>query len=387
MSRWRRRDPAGPDPEPTERMVPPERSWQAPDRPDRPDRAPEPGDGPDPDRTASIDAADVGTDTGTDTRTDTVAGLYTEEPTDLLDIAAAPWHAGEPTARLAAADDDRSGEPDNWFTELAGPSTEGRSGPWSDPSVPSGDSPDDTDDTDTGDPDPHGTGDPDEPAPGTDRGTVDAQARSLQRANAREEILGRVRAAVGGRPAPEEDVPRRYRRSLGLGREETVSLFAERVADYTATVWSIMPEQLAATIAVRLVERGIRRIVVSADMPASWLPQYVDVRVDHGDLTGRDLDAVDGVITGSALGIAETGTIVLDGGRLQGRRLLSLVPDYHLCVVDAADVVGNLPEALGRLDPARPLTFVSGPSATSDIELDRVEGVHGPRILDVLLLV
>lgn len=216
------------------------------------------------------------------------------------------------------------------------------------------------------------------------RGHRDQRAEAQP--SAREEILSRVRMAVRGQPEPDEDVPRTYRRALDLGHPEIVTLFAERVADYRATVRRIRSDHLPAVIAVCLVERAIRRVAVPADLPREWLPHYVDVRVDDGQMTAADLDAVDGVITGSALAIAETGTIVLDGGRWQGRRMLSLVPDYHLCVVGASTVVGNLPEALRRIEPTRPVTFISGPSATSDIELERVEGVHGPRALDVLLV-
>lgn len=203
--------------------------------------------------------------------------------------------------------------------------------------------------------------------------------------SSRDEILMRVRGAIGGRPEPDETIVRNYRRELDLGPEALLDLFAERVADYQARVRRVPRAEVAAAIAVCLVERGIRAIAVPEDVPAFWLPQYVDSVVDDGRLGPADLDRVDGALTGCALGIAETGTIVLDGGRRQGRRMLSLVPDYHLCVVNAHDVVGTVPEAMDRLDPIRPVTFVSGPSATSDIELERIEGVHGPRRLDVLI--
>jgi L-lactate dehydrogenase complex protein LldG len=138
-------------------------------------------------------------------------------------------------------------------------------------------------------------------------------------------------------------------------------------------------------VAAVLVERGMRRIAVPPGLPA-YLPAGIETLVDTGQLTAADLDAVDGTVTGCAVAIAETGTIVLDGSPDQGRRLLTLVPDYHLCLVRAADVVTTVPEAVARLDPTRPLTFISGPSATSDIELNRVEGVHGPRTLDVVIV-
>jgi len=207
---------------------------------------------------------------------------------------------------------------------------------------------------------------------------------------AREEILRRVRGALG--PAPEvPEIPRDYH-GAGTGRPpgdpEVVERFCERVADYRATVRRVEAGELEDAVVSTLLDRGIRRLAVPAEPPAR--PTVVELVLDDPPLSPRELDAVDGVLSGSALAIAETGTIVLDGGPRSGRRALTLVPDYHLCVVEAAQVVASVPDAIARLQAAaaegRPITFVSGPSATSDIELERVEGVHGPRTLDVLVV-
>ncbi len=200
---------------------------------------------------------------------------------------------------------------------------------------------------------------------------------------ARDEVLGRVRAALadvpGGSP-DDEPVPRDYRRTHHDG--DLVALFAERVADYRAVVRSVSADGLAAAIADELAGQ---RVVVPVDVPQTWT-DGLDVRRDEPPLSVDELDAVDAVLTGCALGIAETGTIVLDAGTAQGRRALTLVPDRHVCVVRADQVVADVPGAVAALDPVRPLTWISGPSATSDIELQRVEGVHGPRTLIVLLV-
>ncbi|HSK26463.1 MAG TPA: LUD domain-containing protein [Jiangellales bacterium] len=202
--------------------------------------------------------------------------------------------------------------------------------------------------------------------------------------SARDEVLGRVRAALAGTPGP-EPVRREYRVTgpLPPGHEGLV----ERLRDYRALVRRGHPgDAVPGLLAAAVAERGARRLVVPPGLPPDWVAALGDqVLVDDGRLGPAELDTVDGVVTGCAVAVAETGTIVLDASAGQGRRLLTLVPDYHLCVVLPEAVVATVPEALARLDPRRPLTWISGPSATSDIELDRVEGVHGPRTLEVVL--
>jgi L-lactate dehydrogenase complex protein LldG len=184
------------------------------------------------------------------------------------------------------------------------------------------------------------------------------------------------------------DVPREYRRRSDASREEITALFAERVGEYRATVRRAPTEELRGVMGELCEHVGARRLAVPADLPDEWRPDGVELVPDLG-LSAHELDALDGALTGCALAIAETGTIVLDGGARQGRRALTLVPDYHLCVVAADTIAALVPEAVERLAPAvregRPLTFVAGPSATSDIELNRVEGVHGPRTLHVVV--
>lgn len=205
---------------------------------------------------------------------------------------------------------------------------------------------------------------------------------------AREAVLGRVRDALGDARGAEVHVPRDYRRRDEAARDAIVDRFADRVSEYRATVFRAGSGELAATIGGACRERGAKRLAVPADLPGEWRPEGVELVTDDG-LSPRELDGLDGALTGCALAIAETGTIVLDGGAAQGRRVLTLVPDYHVCVVRAGDVVGQVPEAIEALGDAvrsgRPVTFVSGPSATSDIELIRVEGVHGPRTLHVVI--
>jgi L-lactate dehydrogenase complex protein LldG len=200
----------------------------------------------------------------------------------------------------------------------------------------------------------------------------------------KQEMLGRIRDALADRPAPVE-VPREYRRDLT--GTDILALFAERAADYRATVTPVSTVDTPAAVAAALANRGARRVVVPQGFPAAWLAAAdIEPLSDDPPLSHADLDRADGVVSGCAVAIALTGTIVLDGGPAQGRRALTLLPDYHLCVVRADQVVGTVPEALARLDPTRPQTWISGPSATSDIELNRVEGVHGPRTLDILIV-
>jgi L-lactate dehydrogenase complex protein LldG len=201
---------------------------------------------------------------------------------------------------------------------------------------------------------------------------------------AREEILRRVQAA---NVAPMDHPSRRdYAHTVKLA--DPVGMFVERVEDYQATVIRTGPEGVAAAVAKSLDEA--RRVVVPAGFNASWVPDGIDVVLDEPVLSSADLNEVQAVVTSAVVGIAVTGTIVLDHTQGQGRRALTLVPDLHVCVLTEDQIVGDVPEAVGRLSPSvdagRPLTWVSGPSATVDIELIRVHGVHGPRTLRVVLV-
>lgn len=197
--------------------------------------------------------------------------------------------------------------------------------------------------------------------------------------SAKAEILRRIRSATEG-GATGVEVPRDYDRAALVG-PGNVDRFAETVDDYRAQVYRTSEAEIAGTVASLL---GGGRAVVPVDLPSAWV-DGIAVVPDEG-LSIDQLDALDAVITGCAVGIAATGTIVLDASAAQGRRALTLVPDHHICIVRADQVVDTVPQAFAVLDATRPLTFISGPSATSDIELNRVEGVHGPRRLDVLIV-
>ena len=192
-----------------------------------------------------------------------------------------------------------------------------------------------------------------------------------------------MRAALRDVPAGEAIEPTAYEPPPAPSGN-AVARFAERVSDYRATVREA--DGLAETIAQVCAEHDARRLGVPVGLLEGWRPDGLELVEDDG-LSARDLDALDGALTGCALAIAETGTIVLDGGERSGRRALTLVPDLHVCVVERSQVVATVSDAIRALEGARgPFTFVSAPSATSDIELDRVEGVHGPRRLEVLLV-
>ncbi len=201
----------------------------------------------------------------------------------------------------------------------------------------------------------------------------------------RDAVLAQVRAALRHAPFPVE-VPRAYRLRGEAGEAEVVQRFVERVRDYGATVVQTADAAAAAAEALRV--EGAARIVVAPDLPESLRPAGIEL-VEDGGLVAAELDGLDGTLTTCALACADTGTIALDGGSGQGRRAISLVPDLHVCIVRREQVVETVPELIERLEPSaregRPIVLVSGPSATSDIGLERVEGVHGPRRLVVIV--
>lgn len=212
--------------------------------------------------------------------------------------------------------------------------------------------------------------------------------------SSRDVVLARIRRALADVPRAEDGPPpavaRDYARAHGARTpDRTLALLAENLAEYRAIVHRCREDELAPLITRLLTEHGSRTVLLPPALDPPWPPtaDLTAVR-DLTTTTPHRLDAVDSVVTGCALAIAETGTLVLDASPDQGRRRITLVPDHHICVVRSpGQVVDSVPQALERLSPTRPLTWISGPSATSDIELDRVEGVHGPRTLEVVLVV
>jgi L-lactate dehydrogenase complex protein LldG len=214
--------------------------------------------------------------------------------------------------------------------------------------------------------------------------------------DARTEILRRIRNSQGDIAFAESaaqgwlNLPRHYRRTATRSPEEILLLFEDRLRDYDADVVRAKHNCVADSIASLLEKRGKQTLVmpqgISFALPEGYT--FLTDEVSQGGLTAAELNAVDGVLTGATVAIAETGTIVLQSVAGQGRRAISLVPDYHLCVVNAMDIVETVAEAIARLQPhaALPTTFFSGPSATADIEMTRIKGVHGPRFVDVVLV-
>jgi L-lactate dehydrogenase complex protein LldG len=211
--------------------------------------------------------------------------------------------------------------------------------------------------------------------------------------SAREEILGCVCAALGGPTTAEtalsgwHGLPRKYRRSGLLHGEAVVELFIQRLEHYDATAVRCGAAEVAPRIGARLAAQGKKRLLVAEGLAREWLPAGFEFVVDQG-ASAKVLDGFEGIVTGATVAIAETGTVVLQNVAGQGRRAATLVPDYHLCLVRLEDIVETVPEAIARICNSAGLatTFVSGPSATADIEMTRIKGVHGPRVLDVLLI-
>lgn len=211
--------------------------------------------------------------------------------------------------------------------------------------------------------------------------------------NGKERVLASIRAALADVPQDETPeavaVERDYTRRDDLTAAERTALFEERITEYKVRVTRVHERDLPTQIAASCRARGVTRLVVPTGVPDAWLPQGLEL-LPGDTISYAELDSSDGVLTSCALAVAQTGTVALDGGPGQGRRALTLLPDYHLCVVYDHQIVGVVPEAFSKLEPSvktgRPITLISGPSATSDIELNRVEGVHGPRTLEVLLV-
>lgn len=205
--------------------------------------------------------------------------------------------------------------------------------------------------------------------------------------SSRDVIMGRIRDALTLAPPAAVEVPRNYRTGRTMPDAQRVDLLVDRLLDYKAVVHHSSVADLSDVLARVLGDLGARRVGVPAGLADSWLSRFDgDVVVDSPDVPAPRLSDLDGVVTASAVTCAETGTIFLDGSPDQGRRALTLVPDLHVCVVTVDSIEVGVPEALARLVPERPTTLISGPSATSDIELERVEGVHGPRNLHVVIV-
>ncbi|MGG7100477.1 LutC/YkgG family protein [Rhodococcus sp. 24CO] len=205
--------------------------------------------------------------------------------------------------------------------------------------------------------------------------------------NSREVVLGRIRDAITLAPARDAEIPRHYRTGRSLPDAERIELLVDRLVDYKAHVHQCSASDIAEKINDILAANDLKTVGIPAGLDRSWLVGFGgELVIDSSEVPAPELERLDAVVTGSRVSCAETGTIFLDAGPDQGRRALTLVPDTHICVVDAASVEVGVPEAMTKLTPERPTTMISGPSATSDIELERVEGVHGPRNLHVVIV-
>ena len=201
----------------------------------------------------------------------------------------------------------------------------------------------------------------------------------------RDRVLARIRKANAQASRREPSIPSTYDRASTQSNHDTLALFEDRLRDYEAGVFPVRREEIARKAAELLATGNRRRIAIPAALPSEWCAESIEWIPDH-ELSFDALNGVDGVMTAASVGVAISGSIALQHGSAEGRRILTLLPDYHLCVIEAAQIAETLPEAFARLDPARPVTFFSGPSATADIEMTRIKGVHGPRFLDVLLV-
>jgi L-lactate dehydrogenase complex protein LldG len=203
--------------------------------------------------------------------------------------------------------------------------------------------------------------------------------------SSRERILERIRKA-NAHPVPDDrSIPRAYDSTSTQNAQQTLTLFEERLRDYDTGVFHARGEEIAGKAAEILANANRHRIAIPAALPSEWQAEGIEWLPDDG-LSFDALNSIDGVMTAATVGVAVSGSIALQHGPAEGRRILTLLPDYHLCIIEATQIVETLPEAFARLDQSRPVTFFSGPSATADIEMTRIKGVHGPRFLDVLLV-
>ncbi len=228
--------------------------------------------------------------------------------------------------------------------------------------------------------------------------------------DSRERVMGRIRAATRNSAATAEGaagayeaLPRDYVRRGKMTADARLERMVERLREYDAEVVECDPEGVAAAIAAQLAASGRRRFVVPAGLPAEWLADGFDWKIDHG-MTASEVEQAEGVVTACFCGVAESGTIVLHHGATEGRRVITLLPDWHLCIVKASQIVETLPEYFDRCQRAGTkglgtrdvgiddqklptlVTWISGPSATADIEMTRIKGVHGPRFLNVIVV-